>query len=67
MFKYYCINQKVIIELSEIFRSYSKHYYSKEIGFIKGIKILPNHMGLYLIEFLNYDRIWFTIHRIHSY
>lgn len=67
MCKYYDINQKIIIERSEPFKNYSKPYDHKRIGLIKGVKILPNHIALYLIEFSNHDRIWFTISRFQSY
>lgn len=35
-------------------------YYSKQKGKIKGIKTLNNNQKIYLIEFLNYNRIWVT-------
>lgn len=67
MLKYYYINQKVTIKLSQGFKDYNRPYYSTQTGFIKGVKILPNHIALYLIEFLNHDRIWFIIDKIRVY
>lgn len=34
-----------------------KYYYNKK-GKVKGIKSLNNNISIYLLEFINYDRIW---------
>lgn len=35
-------------------------HYSGKIGTIAGIKILNNYMSIYLIEFMDHNRIWVT-------
>jgi len=33
-------------------------YYSNRTGKIKGVKVLQNNITIYLIEFINHNRIW---------
>ena len=33
-------------------------YYSSKKGQLKGIKVLENNIPIYLIEFINHNRIW---------
>lgn len=67
MTQYYYLDQKVIIKLCEIYTHYNKSYYPIMIGLIKGVKTVSNCKVLYLVEFLNYDRIWFTINEVRQY
>lgn len=58
MQKVFFINQKVIIINFTCRTDSHIHYYVKQVGNIKGVKKLQNHITIYLIEFLNHNRIW---------
>lgn len=60
----YFINQKVLIMKFNCKIELDIHYYSLKIGVIKGIKKLRNNFTIYLIEFLNHNRIWVMAHEL---
>lgn len=60
----YLINQKVVIIKLDCKMSLEVQYYSLQIGIIKGIKKLRNNFTIYLIEFLNHNRIWAMEHEL---
>lgn len=55
----YSIDQKIIVTNLSYKTASRILYYSYKIGKIKGIKKLQNHITLYLVEFLDHNRIWF--------
>lgn len=58
MQKDYLINQKIIFFNIKFQLSSKIDYCSQQEGTIKGVKILRNQIKIYLIEFLNHNRIW---------
>jgi len=52
------INKKVIITKLNCKINSNIQYYSNQAGLIKGIKKMNQNIFLYLIEFLNHNRIW---------
>lgn len=52
------INQIVQIKEFHCKMSLEMKYYSKQKGKIKGIKNLKKKQHIFLIEFLNYNRVW---------
>jgi len=52
------INKKVIITKLNCNINSNIQYYSNQVGLIKGIKKMNQNIYLYLIEFLNHNRIW---------
>jgi len=52
------INQKVIIIKLNYKINSEIQYYSNQVGVIKGIKKINKNIFIYLIEFLNHNRIW---------
>lgn len=67
MSNWYLMNQKVLIIKLDCKISLEVQYYSLQIGIIKGIKQLKNNFTIYLIEFLNHNRIWVMGHELKSY
>lgn len=67
MLKHYLINQRVIIKHLESKIELEIKHYSQHIGYIKGIKILEKGTFLYLIEFLNHNRIWVIDNELQSF
>lgn len=63
----YFINQKVLIMKFNCKIELEIQCYSLKIGVIKGIKKLRNNFNIYLIEFLNHNRIWVMAHEIKSF
>ena len=64
--KHYNINQRVIIKNLKYTIDNKMDYYMQQSGYIKGIKTSPINPSLYLIELLNYNRIWVVAHEIKS-
>lgn len=54
----YFINQEVTITRFHCKINLEIQYYSNQKGIIKGIKKLKHNIFIYLIEFLNHNRIW---------
>lgn len=52
------INKKVIITKINCKINSDIQYYSNQVGIIKGLKKMNKNIFLYLIEFLNQNRIW---------
>lgn len=52
------INKKVIITTLNCKINSEIQYYSNQIGIIKGLKTINKNIILYLIEFLNHNRMW---------
>lgn len=52
------INKKVIITELNCKINSDIQYYSNQLGLIKGIKKINKSIFIYLIEFLNHNRIW---------
>ena len=62
----YLMNQKVLIIKLDCKMNLEIQYYSLQIGIIKGIKKIRNNFTIYLIEFLNHNRIWAMEHELKS-
>lgn len=60
----YTIDQEVIITKFNCKIDSDIQYYSQQMGIIKGIKKVKNHLSIYLIEFLNHNRIWVMAHEL---
>lgn len=60
----FSINKKVLVFNFSNKLSFAIQYCSQQRGNIKGIKTSPNHDDLFLIEFLNHNRIWAFAHEI---
>ena len=60
MIKDYLIDQQVITLSFSYNIDSNIDKYLQKIGNIKGIKKTKNQIHIYLIEFLNYNRIWMT-------
>ena len=58
MIENYFIGQKVITLSFSCSIESNIDKYSQQPGNIKGIKKTKNQIQIYLIEFLNYNRIW---------
>ena len=67
MLTLYSINQEVLIKKFNCKIDSDIHYYSQKRGTIKGIKKFNSHVTLYLIEFLNHNRIWVMAHELKSF
>lgn len=52
------INKKVIVTKLNCKINSEIQYYSNQVGLIKGIKKIDKNIFIYLIEFLNHNRIW---------
>lgn len=52
------INQKIKIKEFYCKTDSELQYYTNQIGTIKGIKQIKYKIFIYLVEFLNYNRIW---------
>jgi hypothetical protein len=66
MLKHYNINQRVIIKNLKYIIDTEINYETQQSGYIKGVKISPINPVLYLIELLNYNRIWVVAHEVKS-
>ena len=64
MQQYYNINQIVFIGNLKYQINSEILYYLRQKGLVKGLKKRRNNTCLYLIEFSNYNRIWFTINEL---
>lgn len=62
----YLIDQEVLITKFNCKTNLEIQYYSQQIGIIKGIKKLRNNFTIYLIEFLNHNRIWVVVNELKS-
>lgn len=63
----YIINQQVRTTRFDCKINLEIQYYSNQTGIIKGIKKLKHNTFIYLIEFLNYNRIWIMTQELQSY
>lgn len=63
----YIINQQVRIIRFDCKINLEIQYYSNQIGVIKGIKKLKHNTFIYLVEFLNHNRIWAMIQELQCY
>ena len=61
---HYFIGQEIIITNFSYKIDSNIQYYSQKKGNIKGFKKLRSHITLYLIEFLDYSRIWFITYEL---
>jgi len=52
------INKKVIVIKLKCKINSELQYYSNQVGLIKGIRKINSNIFIYLIEFLNHNRIW---------
>jgi len=52
------INKKVIVTKLNCKINSNIQYYSNQVGLIKGIKKIDKNIFIYLIEFLNHNRVW---------
>ena len=67
MSNYYKIHERVIILQLKCRADSEIQYYSQRTGSIQGIKKLNNHLIIYLIEFLNHNRIWVMVPEIEKH
>ena len=63
----YIINQQVRTTRFDCKINLEIQYYSNQTGIIKGIKKLKHNTFIYLIEFLNHNRIWIMTQELQSY
>lgn len=63
----YIINQQVRTTRFDCKINLDIQYYSNQTGIIKGIKKLKHNTFIYLIEFLNHNRIWIMTQELQSY
>ena len=63
----FLIGQKVLVTKLDCKTDIEIQYYSSQIGIIKGLKTFKNNFTIYLIEFLNHNRIWVMAHELKSY
>ena len=66
------INTKLINYKIKIKEFYCKtdselQYYTHQIGTIKGVKQVKYKIFIYLVEFLNHNRIWATLQEFEFY
>jgi len=66
MLKHYKINQRVVIKNLKYTIDSKMDYFIQQSGYIKGIKTSQINPILYLIELLNYNRIWVVAQEVKS-
>lgn len=67
MLKCHYLNRNIKVKNLKYQVRFNMQCYLKKAGKIKGFKKLPNNRTIYLIEFLNQNRIWFAIKEFEEY